>query len=340
MARDAVNFLAPRRFMRALTLESRRRATRRLAGRSGRMINVAATPPAPPPGARPRLPRIAAVVNAAAGGVGPGAATALAALVAEHGFSLSLAEPSPNEIETAVRAAVDAAPDLVIILAGDGTARLAAELSGPTGPLIAPLAGGTLNMLPHALYGARPWPAALAAALESGVERMVCGGRVDDRSFYVAAILGAPALWGAAREAIRAGRFRKAGRRIRYALARAFTGGLHYELDGGAARSTEALVLITPTVSTAPHIEAALEAVSLDVHSADQVFRLAFAGLAGDWRRDPRVTVDACNRGQARARRHIPCILDGEMQHVGREVEFVFEPRAFRALVPAGPTGA
>ena len=51
----------------------------------------------------------------------------------------------------AVRAAVDAAPDLLIVLAGDGTARLAAELCGLDGPLVAPMAGGTLNMLPHAL---------------------------------------------------------------------------------------------------------------------------------------------------------------------------------------------
>jgi diacylglycerol kinase family enzyme len=234
---------------------------------------------------------------------------------------------------------VDAAPDLLIILAGDGTARLAAELSGPDGPLVAPLAGGTLNMLPHALYGVRPWATALAAALENGVEQSVCGGRVGGRAFYVAAILGAPALWGSAREALRAGRFGKASRRVRYALARAFTGGLHYTLDGIPSRSTEALVLITPTVSTARHGEAALEAASVDVRAADQAFRLAFNGLAGDWRRDPRVTVESCNRGRARARRPIPCILDGEVQHVGREVEFAFEPRAFRALVPALEVG-
>lgn len=284
---------------------------------------------------RPRLRRVAAVVNAASGSVGPGAAAALAGLVADHGLDLTLAEPAPHEVEAAVRAAVDASPDLVIILAGDGTARLAAELSGPDGPPIAPLAGGTLNMLPHALYGTRPWAAALADILETGVPRMVCGGRVNDHAFYVAAILGAPALWGAVREAIRAGRFDKAGRGVRYALARAFSGDLHYALDGNPSRGTEALALITPTVSTALHGEAALEAASVDVRRADQALGLALNGLAGDWRRDPRVTVEACQRGHARARRAIPCILDGEIQHVGREIDFAFEPRAFRALVPA-----
>ena len=35
--------------------------------------------------------------------------------------------------------------------------------------------------------------------------RPVAGGEVDGRPFYVAAILGSPALWGPAREAIREG---------------------------------------------------------------------------------------------------------------------------------------
>ena len=301
------------------------------------MADTIATADTPPPAGRPRLRRLAAVVNSASGGVGPGAAAALASLVSRQGLELTLAEPAPGEIEAAVRAAVDAAPDLLVILAGDGTARRAAELSGPDGPLIAPLAGGTMNVLPHALYGAQPWAAALAKILERGVERMVCGGRVDGRAFYVAAILGAPALWGSVREAIRAGRFDKAGRGIRYALSRAFSGDLHYALDGNPSRQTEALVLITPTVSTAlPGEAAALEAASVDIRGADQAVGLAFNGLTGDWRRDPRVSVQTCDRGHARARRPIPCILDGEIQSVGRHVDFAFEPRAFRALVPAG----
>jgi diacylglycerol kinase family enzyme len=303
------------------------------------MADIAAMPSSPHRD-RPRLRRIAAVVNAASGGVGPDAAAALAGLVSGHGLELSLAEPAPREVEAAVRAAVDAAPDLVIILAGDGTARLAAELSGPDGPLVAPLAGGTLNMLPHALYGARPWAAALTETLEAGVERVVCGGRVEGHSFYVAAILGAPALWGSVREAVRAGRFVKAGRGVRYALARAFSGDLRYALDGNPGRRTEALVLMTPTISTALHGAAALEAASLDVRGADQALGLAFNGLTGDWRRDPRVTVETCRAGHARAHRPIPCILDGEIQHVGRDIDFAFEPRAFRALVPASKDGA
>ncbi|HEY2481475.1 MAG TPA: hypothetical protein VGI30_04675 [Caulobacteraceae bacterium] len=85
---------------------------------------------------------------------------------------------------------------------------------------------------------------------------------------------------------------------------------------------------------------AALEAASLDIRGPDQAVGLAFNGLTGDWRRDPHVSVEICERGHARARRPIPCILDGEIQPVGREVDFSFEPRAFRALVPAAEGAA
>jgi diacylglycerol kinase family enzyme len=286
----------------------------------------------PSSGGRPSLRRIEAVVNAASGGVGPGAAETLAALVAEHGYAVNLATPAPNEVEAAVKAAVGSAPDLVLILAGDGTARLAAELSGSDGPLIAPLPGGTMNMLPHALYGNVSWQTALAAALTTGEARDICGGRVGEHAFYVAAILGAPALWGHAREAVRAGDLRAAWRRTSYALRRAFTGEVRYRLDAKTSGEAEALVLLSPLVSKTAEHKDGLQVAALGVKSAQDAFRLALTGLVRDWRDDPGVTVGESLRGRVWAQRASPCILDGETQRLSRQVEFEFTPRAFRAL--------
>ena len=287
-----------------------------------------------PPDARPRLRSIAAVVNAASGAVGPGASAAVAELVAAYGCPLTLWTPAPDEIGQAVRSAVDAAPDLLLILAGDGTARLAAELCGPDGPLLAPLPGGTMNMLPHVLYGDRSWQDALKETLELGLERHVSGGAVGGQAFYVAAILGAPALWARVREAIRAGKFAQARLRVGYALRRAFAGDLHYRLEGRPRQAAEALVLICPAVSRTMEGESALEVAALEVHGAREVFRLAFHGLAGDWRCDPGVTVQTGVHGRAGARRSIPCILDGEVRPMPRRVDFEFRARGFRALAP------
>jgi len=292
-------------------------------------------PLASPPGRiRPALTRIRAVVNSASGGVGPGAAAQLARVVADHALQVEIDCPSPGGIEGAIRGAVAARPDLLIILAGDGTARLAAELCGPGGPLLAPLPGGTMNMLPHALYGLHPWPVALARALSEGVERPTSGGRVGGRTFYCAAILGSPALWGLAREAVRARKLRRAWRRAIYAFRRAFHGGVSFALDDRARVGAEALVLITPLISRQFDAEIALEAAALDLHDAQEVVRLALNGLAGDWRRDPGVIVDSCRHGRVWAHHSIPCILDGEVHRLPSSAAIEFTPRAFRALAP------
>ena len=285
------------------------------------------------PVSAPRLRKISAVVNPASGSVKAGVETELAAVVAEHGYQLRLFSTAGRNVEAVVREAVASDPDLLLVLAGDGTARLAAELCGPDGPLLAPLPGGTLNMLPHALYGAMPWRAALEATLTGGVERMVSGGRINGHSFYVAAILGAPALWGQAREALRLGKLTRAKRRVEIAVRRAFGGGLHYGASEADHR-TEALVLICPLVSKAMQQEDALEMAALDFHDARELMRLAFSGLIGGWRADPSVTVEMVQRGWARMHGSIPAILDGETHRLPRRTQFEFTPRAFRALAP------
>jgi diacylglycerol kinase family enzyme len=305
------------------------------------MIASAAHDAALPAKPRTRPRRIQAIVNPASGGVGPGAADRLAAIIADRGLDLTVRTPEPRDISAAVRSAAGEAPDLLLVLAGDGTARLAAEACGPEGPLVAPLPGGTLNMLPHALYGALAWPEALEAILDHGVEETVGGGRVGGHAFYVAAILGPPALWGQAREAVRAGKIQRALRRARYALRRAFTGAIDVELDGDARRQMEALILISPRVSRAMSEEIALEAATLEVRSAPETLRLLLNGLVRDWRMDPAVNVVPARRGRVRASHAIPCILDGEMRWLRHKVEFEFRPRAFRALAlpDAAPAG-
>jgi diacylglycerol kinase family enzyme len=274
------------------------------------------------------------VVNPLSGSVGPGAAETLERLLAAHGYGARVCEASPRELACAVRAAVDRAPDLVVILAGDGTAAMAATRAGPGGPLIAPLPGGTMNMLPHALYGPIGWREALEATLAFGEERWVSGGEVDSHPFYVAAILGAPTLWARAREAMRKGRLGVALARARAALSRTFRGPLTYHLDNGVGGSAEALAILCPLVSKRVHGEKVLEMAALDVRNAAQTFRLGLNALIGDWRNDPSVIIHLVTGADARARGSIPAILDGEPRRLPSEVSVRFVPQAFRALVP------
>src|SRR6266699_1094141 len=97
--------------------------------------------------------------------------------------------------------------EVLIVLGGDGTIRTAAEACAEKGSYLIPLPGGTMNMLPRALYGDAAWENALKDTLADPAIKMLSGGRVADANalFFVAAVVGAPGLWMEAREAMREG---------------------------------------------------------------------------------------------------------------------------------------
>ena len=276
--------------------------------------------------------RVHAIVNPASGGVEPGAADELAALFAELGLEHRVSELKPGELERVVRAALDRGPDLVVSLGGDGTSRLVAEMCGPTGPLVAPLSGGTMNKLGRALYGPGSWREAIVRALTVGTVRWVPGGEVEGHAFFCRAVLGPPALWARAREAIRVRKLGRAWRRAIVARRKAFAARLSCDLDGTIS-SGLAVGLICPTVSRAlDQDDGVLEAAVLDLHDVTAGVRLAVNNLLGHWRDDPDVIVKPCVRARIRSREAIPTMLDGEFFRLGREVEARIRPHAFRAL--------
>jgi diacylglycerol kinase family enzyme len=285
-----------------------------------------------------KIRRIEVVANPASGSVGPDCMEASARIFAEFGMTANIQAPEPSGIPDALRKAVDAAPDLIVILAGDGTARSAAALVGPDGPLLAPLPGGTMNMLPHALYGVVDWKTALGLMLEQGVVRPVSGGEVDGRPFYVAAILGAPALFAYAREAARAGRLDRALARGKVALRHVFSSRLRFRLGDDEPTKAPALTLMCPLVSRAMEEETALEAICLNYKSAADGFRLGLRAVVsdyiGDWRQDPTVSIRRIRKGQVWAGRGVPAVLDGEPLTLPERFDIRFDPVAFRVLAP------
>lgn len=281
----------------------------------------------------PRFRKVEVIANVASGGVGPGAPEHIGQILAEAGIAANVSTPSPGELIPALRRSIGSSPDLLIILAGDGTARAAAELCGLNGPMIAPLPGGTMNMLPHMIYGPKTWPDALRAALDHGEERVLGGGEIGEHRFLVAAILGSPALWAPAREAARAGQLRKAMDRGRRAMQRAFTGRLRYRLDHDTPSKAEALVLLCPMASAVlPSETPALEAAAMDVRTGGDVLRLGLNALVRNWRVDHSVETKACQIAHIWAARAIPALLDGEIVQLGPRARARFLPAVVRVL--------
>ncbi|MBT9473964.1 MAG: diacylglycerol kinase family protein [Pseudomonadota bacterium] len=290
---------------------------------------------------RPKVSRIEVVVNIASGSVSTQAPDEMRALLSELGLTANVRAPEGGDLTRALREAVDAAPDLLVILAGDGTARTAAELAGPDGPLIAPLPGGTMNMLPHAVYGEVLWQDALRATLETGRERTIGGGRIDGRDFLVAAILGSPALWAPAREAVREGKLTLAARRAQRAWRRAFSGRLRYALDGGPRGKAEALAFLCPLASKAMSgDEQALEAAVIDPKTIMEAARIGLNALVSDWRIDASVQTQHCRTAGVWAAGRIPAVLDGEPARLASAAKVEWRPKVARILAPPAVEGA
>jgi diacylglycerol kinase family enzyme len=306
----------------------------------------AATPPAAASARRTLTPhaalnRVTILVNPLSGSVGPGAAAEVEAILADYDCTATVTALEAGRIVAQIDAALAETPDALFVLAGDGTARAVAARAGAKGPLVAPLPGGTMNMLPKALYGTADWRVALRLALEEGEPQAVAGGVVEGEAFYCAAILGSPALWAPAREAMRTGKVKLAWMHARRALRRAFSGRIRFSLDGGAKQHAEALVLISPMISRVMDEPVGLEAAAMNPSDAAQAFRLAAHALFDDWRHDPNVTTKPARWITVSARSKIPAVIDGEPMLLGREASVTFLPRAFMALAPrvAAPEG-
>jgi diacylglycerol kinase family enzyme len=298
--------------------------------------------PAPVRGLARRFRRIEVVANLASGGVGADAPAEIEKIFSDFGVHAHVCAPENSDLGNCLRAAIDAGPDLLVLLAGDGTARAAAELCGPAGPVLVPLPGGTMNMLPHAVYGARPWQDALSLALAEGREQMLGGGEVENRRFLVAAVVGAPALWAPAREAARYHKAKLAWLRAQRAMRRAFSGRLRYALDQGARCKAGALSFLSPLISRAlEDDEPVLEAAIFDLKGASDVLSLGFHALIGDWRDAPAVEAVRCRAARIWAAERIPAILDGEAVRLESAADIVFRPDVVRVLaLPKDRRGA
>ena len=279
--------------------------------------------------------RVVAVFNTASGSCDATSESQARRIFAEAGLdAVEIHVVSPSEIAQTLKAAV-ADADVLVVLGGDGTIGSAATLCGQDGPYLIPLPGGTMNMLPKALYGAGDWQAALSATLAAPRIRRVSGGDADGQRFYCAAIFGAPSLWADAREAVREGDLVEAAKRAVTATRRSLSDAIDYEF-GDQKGSADAVAVICPLISQVMDgEEAALEAVAVDPGTAAGLFGLAFHAAFDGWRNDPSVTRAKVRCIDVLAHGEIPAILDGEKVEIERHAKVTFLPMAFRALVPA-----
>jgi diacylglycerol kinase family enzyme len=241
-----------------------------------------------------------------------------------------------DHMEPSFAEATEQKLEVLIVLGGDGTIRTAAEACAEKGPYLIPLPGGTMNMLPRALYGNVSWEEALKKTLTAPSAKVLSGGRIADKQFFIAAIVGAPALWAEPRESIREGDIVDAIEKGSVAFRNMFETKVQYTISEEIKGEAEAVALICPLISEEmSDSEQALEAAVIDVESAAELIGLATTAAFGKWRDNRNILLTKTKRVGVQSGKDIPATLDGESINLGTSAEIDFVSRALTVLVPA-----
>jgi diacylglycerol kinase family enzyme len=226
--------------------------------------------------------------------------------------------------------------EMLIVLGGDGTIRTAVEACAEKRPFLIPLPGGTMNMLPRALYGDASWEDALKNTLTAPSAKVLSGGRIADKQFFIAVIVGAPALWAEPRESIREGDIVDAIEKGSVAFQNMFETKVQYTISEEIKGEAEAVALICPLISEEmSDSEQALEAAVIDVESAAELIGLATTAAFGKWRDNRNILLTKTKRVGVQSGKDIPATLDGESINLGTSAEIDFVSRALTVIVPA-----
>jgi diacylglycerol kinase family enzyme len=281
--------------------------------------------------------RVGAIINTSSGGCDSASETEMLDILKGAGVTNCKTWcRESDQIEQAFTEAAMHNPEMLVVLGGDGTIRTAAEACIGAGSYLLPLPGGTLNMLPRALYGDLSWQEALKSTLAEPSTKSLSGGRTGDELFFVAAIIGAPGLWMEARESLRERDIVDAVEKSAVAFEAMFDTKIRYSISSKTTGEAEVLAIICPLVAEQmSDLEQALEAAAVDVENATQLLGLATAAAFGKWRDDQSVTLTKTRQVSVQSSRDIPLFLDGEKVRAGKNAEITFVPKAVNVIVPA-----
>ena len=281
--------------------------------------------------------KVGAIINTSSGGCDSESEQKIFSILKRAG----IVEPkvwcgSADEMARSFAEATGQNLDVLIVLGGDGTIRTAAEACAEKGSYLIPLPGGTMNMLPRALYGDVAWEESLKNTLAAPSLKVLSGGRIAGKQFLIAAIVGAPALLVEPRESMREGNIVDAIEKGSVAFRNMFETKVQYLISDGMKGEAKAVALICPLISEQmSDSEQALEAAVIDVESATEVIGLATTAAFGKWRDDRNILLTKTKRVDVQSSKDIPATLDGERVNLGRSAEIDFVSRALTVLVPA-----
>jgi len=224
----------------------------------------------------------------------------------------------PDALIGTIDTALEGGADLLVTFGGDGTSLAAISHATPKNVPVIPLPGGTMNMLPLALYKSDIWQDVLALGLAQAAPRFVPSGDVNGHSFLVAAMIGDVVRLGVMREMVRDGDVVEATVNAAQTLRNVIPeDGFKYICETSSETLRADMLQITcPNMSPFSKKDDAFEVAGVTLESYAELTALGFTALLQDWRKDESVVVQFSDTvsvfSSTEETKKIDVLLDGE----------------------------
>ena len=243
---------------------------------------------------------------------------------------------APDELGSIFQSISEDDTDLLIVYGGDGTCKAGAICARSKSiPLIA-LPGGTMNILPKALYGTANWQDALDLALSQSAPRWLAAGQVNNEIFFVAMIIGEPIKMSDMREELREGHIIEAIKHVPEVIDAVTTGEVFdYTVDGSPyIRDANALLLSCPFMSMGAQSPDMFEVATVPPIALSSLIGVGAKTLITDWRESGHVRVGEAQQLKVMGSGAFDILLDGEPHRVRAPLTAALLPKGVQVLAP------
>ncbi len=226
--------------------------------------------------------------------------------------------------------------DLLIVYGGDGTLKSGAEAAQKAEVPFIALPGGTMNLLPKALYGTDDWKTALEIALSQPAPRWQAAGRVNEATFFCGALFGDPIVISEARETLRNGEILEAIKQIPDILTAISHGErFTFKADGKVFdKASNGLQISCPSMRNDAKSETHFELASVPQLTMAKLATIGAIALADDWRSSHDVMTTLAETVTITGQGAFDILLDGEPETVSCPITINLDPKGVKVLAP------
>lgn len=279
----------------------------------------------------------AVIINATSGSTSD-ISDEVATTLGAHGCATnSIVFVEAKDLDGAIQSAIETKSEVIITYGGDGTSLSAAIAASAADIPIVPLPGGTMNVLPKALYGTDVWQDVLDIALSTGQPRWIPAGIIGEHMFLVAAIIGTSARIGNVREALRGMEIVKAAKLAIDAVSDIKPDAtFDYTLDDDRVFKDIAnlLTVTCPGMNDYASSDTEFDVAAINAEGYGDLAGIGLSAITSSWRDDQSAAINNASKVTMSGIRKLDMLLDGEFHTALLPADITLKEKGVKVLAP------